>query len=414
VTDFIESRMLQIAVAVALGLLVGLQREWTTDKPIGLRSFALISTIGALVGLLSERYGAWVLGAGLIAVTFAIFSHTFFLSRRLDVAGMTTELAAIAVFLAGVLATSGYVAEAVVIAGVVTLLLHWKAQMQEWVKRIGKEEFQAVARFVLITLVVLPVLPNRAYGPYAVLNPWQIWLMVVLIVGLNLAGYVSLRISSGKGSALLNGVLGGMISSTAATVSFAKRSQSDRLVIPIASTVILIASALVYVRILIETAAVARGLLPHLFFPVAAFSILFLIVIGVLLVRRPAGSEEEVTPGNPAELKTALGFGLLYSAVLFISAAVGEQFGDTMLYPVAIVSGLTDVDAITLSIGRLFVESRIEADAAWRVIFVASLSNLAFKAGIVAVIGGGSLRRQVLPALVGLTVLGFVGVLVWP
>jgi uncharacterized membrane protein (DUF4010 family) len=412
--EFIDPRILGLAIAIGLGLLVGMQREWVADKPIGLRSFALIGTIGGLIGLFAMEYGAWILASGLIAVTIAIYSHAYFLSRHIKVSGMTTELAAIAMFLVGALATSGYMAVAVVLGGVITLLLHWKDPMHTWVERIGEFEFQAIARFVLISLVVLPILPNKAYGPYSVLNPWQIWLMVVLIVSINLAAYVSMKVSSGKGGVLLSGVLGGLISSTATTVSFSGRSRGDRSVVPIAGIVILVASALVYFRIVIETAVVARDLLPELLGPVVAFLALFAVVIGVLLIRQPQTAGEDQETSNPAELKTALSFGLLYCLVLFISAAVTEQFGESMLYPIAAISGLTDVDAITLSIGRLFVESRIDTDIAWRVIFVASLSNLAFKAGVVAVIGGAHLRRRLVPVLVSLTLIGFLGVWLWP
>lgn len=412
--EFIDPRILGLAIAIGLGLLVGMQREWVADKPIGLRSFALISTIGGLIGLFAAQYGAWVLAAGLIAITIAIYTHSYLLSRQIKMTGTTTELAAIAMFLVGALATSGFIAGAVVLGGVVTLLLHWKAPMHTWVVRLGEVEFQAIARFVLISLVVLPILPNTAYGPYSVLNPWQIWLMVVLIVSINLAAYVTLKVSSGKIGALLSGVLGGLISSTATTVSFSTRSRGDRMVVPIAGVVILVASALVYLRIIVEIAVVARGLLPGLLSPVIAFLGLFVVVVGVQLFRLPTIGAEELETSNPAELKTALSFAALYSVVLFISAAVNEHFGETMLYPVAFVSGLTDVDAITLSIGRLFVESRIDEDIAWRVIFVASLSNLAFKAGVVAVIGGTHLRRRILPMLIALTLSGLVGVWLWP
>ena len=412
--DDIDPRILGLAIAIGLGLLVGMQREWVADKPIGLRSFALISTIGGLVGLFATQYGAWILASGLIAITIAVYTHSILLARKDHVYGTTTELAAIAMFLIGALATSGFIAGAVVLGGIVTLLLHWKDPLHTLVARIGEHEFQAIARFVLISLVVLPILPNIAYGPYSVLNPWQIWLMVVLIVSINLAAYVSLKVSSGKGGALLSGVLGGLISSTATTVSFSTRSRSDPIVVPIAGIVILVASALVYFRIVIEISVVARSLLPELIVPIIAFLGLFAVVIGVMLTRLPKIATEKLETSNPAELKTALTFGLLYSLVLFISAAVNEQFGEAMLYPVALISGLTDVDAITLSIGRLFTEGRIDEDIAWRVIFVASLANLAFKAGIVAVIGGVHLRGRILPVLVGLTLVGFVGVWLWP
>jgi uncharacterized membrane protein (DUF4010 family) len=409
----IDSRILGLGVAIGLGLLVGLQREFA-DKRIGLRSFALISTIGGMSGILATHYGQWLLAMGLLATSVGVYGHAYFLMRTSEAKGMTTELAAIAMFLIGALATSGHLVVAVVIGGIVTLLLHWKTPMHSWVARVGRVELGAIGRFVLITLVILPVLPNVTYGPYAVLNPRQIWLMVVLIVGINLAGYVSLKLTSGKGGALLSGVLGGLISSTATTASYATKSRGDASLGPMASVVILVASLLVYVRIILEIAVVAPGLVPDLVVPVAAFMAIFAAVVGGQLLRLPQTQAEHVDANNPAELKGALGFTVIYGLVLFASAAVNEHFGEAMLYPVAVASGLTDVDAITLSVGRLFSESRIDADTAWRVIFVASLSNLAFKAGIVATLGGPQLRRRTLPMVAALLVVGIVGVLIWP
>lgn len=412
--ELVDSRFFGLAIAIGLGLLVGMQREWVAGKPIGMRSFALISMIGGLVGLFAEQYGEWVVASGLIAITLAIFFHTYLQSPEARKSGMTTELAAVAMFLVGVLATSGFIAGAVVLGGVVTLLLHWKTPMHSLVKRIGASEFQAIARFVLVSLVVLPILPDKAYGPYAVLNPWQIWLMVVLIVSMNLAAYVSLKLSSGRGGALLSGALGGLISSTATTVSFSTRSRRTGSVVPLAAIVILVASALVYLRIMIEVGVVAPSLLAELTGPVVAYLVLFAIVVAVQLYRLPEIDGEDLDTGNPAELTTALSFALLYSVVLFVSAAVEEHFGETMLYPVAAVSGLTDVDAMTLSVARLLNEARIDKDIAWRLIFVASLANLAFKAGVVAVIGGAQLRRRAVPALAVLTLIGLLGVWLWP
>ena len=411
-SDF-DPRLIGLAVAIGLGLLVGLQRE-VAEKRIGLRSFALISTIGAMAGILAEHYGQWLLAAGLIALSVAVYGHAYFSSRADEVRGMTTELAALAMFLVGALATSGYLVVAVVIGGVVTLLLHWKAPMHSWVERIGAVELGAIGRFVLITLVILPVLPNVAYGPFEVLNPRQIWLMVVLIVSLNLAGYVSLKISSGNGGALVSGALGGLISSTATTVSFSGKSQEDPSLAPVAGVVIMVASLLVYIRIVIEIAVVAPGLLPDLAGPIGAFTAVFLLAVAIQLIRVPKVETEPAEVSNPAELKTALVFTLVYALVLFISAAANERFGEAMLFAVAVISGLTDVDAITLSVGRLFAESRIDADTAWRVIFVASLSNLAFKAGVVAVMGGARLRGRLLPVVAVLLVVGVLGAVFWP
>ncbi len=413
-SGLLELVAVQLAVALGLGLLVGLQREWVEDKPLGLRSFALITLIGALLGLYVTEAGYWIVAVGLLAVTVAIITHSLLLARETAVQGMTTELSGIAMFLVGAMTTTGYLVEAVVLAGVVTLLLHWKLPLHALTRRIEPEEFQAVARFVLVTLVVLPILPNQTFGPYDVLNPFQIWLMVVLIVGLNLAGYIALRFSSGRGGALLGGVLGGLVSSTATTVSFSARSREDRALVPLAVLVILIASGVVYARILIETAAVAPALLGDLLLPVVTFSVVFAAVVLAFLLRFDGGEREDVAHGNPAELSTALVFAAVYSVVIFISAAVHERFGATMLYPVAVLSGLTDVDAITLSTAQLFREGRLVADTAWRVIFVASLANLVFKGGVVAVLGGRALRRRLLPVFGGLTAVGVLVAVFWP
>lgn len=412
--DIGRTELLGLAVSAGIGLLVGLQREWATGKPIGLRSFVLIGLLGGLVGIFTASYGAWILVAGIVAITIAAFGQTIAAARQFGPSGITTELAAIAVFLIGVLATQRALGIAIVLGGAVTLLLHWKGPMHALVQRIGEREFDAITRFILVTLIVLPLLPNRPYGPYAVLNPWQIWLMVVLIVSINLAGYVALKLASGRIGALLGGVLGGLVSSTATTVSFARRSVADARLSLIAGIVILTASALVYPRILIEVAVVAGDLLMALVAPVAVLLIGFAAIIALWIVRFEAVELDRDVPENPAELSTALGFALLYSLVLFVSAAVEAHFGERLLYPVALVSGLTDVDAITLSTAHLYQSGRIDQDTAWRLIVVASLANLAFKAGIVAVLGAPMLRRRTLPAMVALTVLGGFGVAVWP
>ena len=197
-TEWLALPAVQLSIALGLGLLVGLQREWVEEKPLGLRSFALITLIGALMGLYAEDAGLWVIAVGLLVISLAIFVHTTLLARDTEVAGMTTELAGITMYMVGAMTTTGYPVTAVVLTGVVTLLLHWKVPLHALTRRIAPEEFQAIARFVLVTLVVLPILPDRTFGPYDVLNPFHIWLMVVLIVGLNVAGYLGMRFADGR------------------------------------------------------------------------------------------------------------------------------------------------------------------------------------------------------------------------
>jgi uncharacterized membrane protein (DUF4010 family) len=413
VTHLLDVPLVQLAVALGLGLLVGLQREWVEGKPIGLRSFALITLMGAISGLFAAK-GFWMVAAGLLAVTIAVLVHAVLLAREHPVKGMTTELAAITMFLIGAMTTSGWIVPAVVLGGAVTLLLHWKQPLHAWIEQIEGHEFRAVVRFVLLTLVVLPVLPDRTFGPYDVLNPFQIWLMVVLIVALNLTGYFGMQLTAGRGGALLGGVLGGLVSSTATTVSFASRSRKQARSAPVAAVVILLASTIVYVRIVVETVAVSPGLLAPLALPLIAYTVLLLATVGLFLRGFDGGDREDLKTGNPAELSTALFFGAVYSVVIFVSAAVSHYFGETMLYPVAIVSGLTDVDAITLSTARLHEGMRISADTAWRVVFLASVSNLAFKTGVVGVLGGPALRRRLVPVMIILVIAGVAVTVFWP
>ena len=184
--------------------------------------------------------------------------------------------------------------------------------------------------------------------------------------------------------------------------------------VPVAAVVILIASALVYVRILLEILAVAPSLLSELLWPVLAYLALFAASVGMLVVRFEQKEGQEVKTGNPAELSTALVFAAIYSVVVFASAAVSDRYGEAMLYPVAVLSGLTDVDAITLSVGNLFQDARLSADTAWRVIFIASIANLLFKAGVVAMLGGSALRRRLLPTLALLALIGVLATIFWP
>jgi uncharacterized membrane protein (DUF4010 family) len=283
--------------------------------------------------------------------------------------------------------------------------------------RIGERDFQAIARFILLSLVILPVLPDRAYGPYSVLNPFEIWLMVVLIVGLNLVGYLAFRFWGERRGALVGGVLGGLVSSTATTAGYSRRTRTDPDLLSVAAVVIAVANAVVYARILAEIALVAPGFLATAAGPFAAMLALLVALSAVLWARRTPSTRPEADPrppDNPSELRAALFFGLLYAVVLLAVAWAKEHFGSGGLYAVALISGLTDVDAITLSTAQLVEAGRVAAGEGWRVILVASLSNFVFKAGIVAILGRGRLLGRIALVFGAALVAGVVILMVWP
>lgn len=405
-----------LVIAVGLGLLVGLQREWRSERPAGIRTFTLITLLGAICAFAAPRQGQWLPAAGLLAVAAILWLGNWLRREEIEPGehGVTTEVAALIMFLVGVILVDGHTEAAIVVTGVTAALLHWKAPLHAFAHRIGVDEFRAIIQFVLIALVLLPVLPNQAYGPYAALNPFRIWLMVTLIVGMNLVSYVIYQVMTARKGAWIAGILGGMISSTATTVSHARQSRKPGVPPRALAVVIVVASAVVNVRILIEIGVIGPGLLPYAMPP---FLILGLFMTGcaVVLLRRTAtGNAAEIEHRNPAEVRTALMFGALFAVVLLAVAAVNTRFGLEAVYVVALISGLTDVDAMTLSVANLFQTDRIEAADAWRVVLVASLANLLFKTGVTAAFGTREVFRTV-AMVFGLTAaLGIALVMWWP
>ena len=405
----------QLGLALLLGLLVGLQRERTEPSLAGIRTFPMITLLGALCAQLGTRFGDWVMAAGLVALAAQFVVGNLARIRRGDLdPGLTTEMAGLVMYCVGGYLVIGSWAVAVVCGGAVAVLLQWKKPLHEFAAHLGDEDVKAIMQFVLITLVVLPVLPDRAYGPFAVLNPFRLWLLVVLIVGLSLAGYIVYKLLGERRGMVLGGVLGGLISSTATTVSFARRCRQGGGSAALAAAVIMIASAVVYGRLLALVGTVAPGHFAALAGPVGAMGAVCAVVAGVAGWRVRAEPAALPAHANPAELKPALGFTLLFAVVLLAVAAAKQFFGARGLYVVAVFSGLADMDAITISTAQLVEGQQLAASTGWRVILTASLANLAFKAGLAAALGGRALLRPV-AWWFGLAAVGGLGILaLWP
>ncbi|MCA9108461.1 MAG: MgtC/SapB family protein [Planctomycetaceae bacterium] len=406
---------LAIAVSLGLGLLVGLQREWKNSAVAGIRTFPVITLTGTLTALVGNGSSEWVIAAGLLAVAaLMVTANVAKLQQDEEDLGMTTEAAALLMFAVGAALGSGLTGPPIMTAGIAAVLLHWKQPLHGLVDRIGERDLKGLIQLTLIALVILPVLPDQTYDPYDVLNPYRIWLMVVLIVGISMVAYVAYRILGARVGAILGGVLGGFISSTATTVSYARQSKDNPDTSAVAALVILIASTIVNVRVLIEIGAVSPQLLKAAILP---FSVLLLLMtVECIVLYIPLRKKEPKPPkhDNPAQLKPAIIFGTLYAVILIIVAAAKKHFGDQALYGVAMISGLTDVDAITLSTAKLFKDGLIEAETAWRITLIATMSNLVFKTGAVAFLGNRQLLLYV-AVLFGVAFLGSGAVLLfWP
>jgi uncharacterized membrane protein (DUF4010 family) len=247
-----------LGISLGLGLLIGLQRERTEARFGGIRTFPLISLFGTFCGMLSEACGAWPIAAGIVAI-FSTLAIANWLSAERDERehGQTTEIAALLTFAIGAYLPLGDRAVAVVATGLAVILLHLKEPMHVFVRKMGPKDMAGIMQFAVISLIILPLLPNRTYGPLQALNPFDIWRMVVLIVGLSLTGYIIYKLVGQTASAALGGILGGLISSTATTVSYARRAKAAPAAHTVAVAVILIASAVSYLRVLIEVSLIA-------------------------------------------------------------------------------------------------------------------------------------------------------------
>lgn len=409
-----------LGISLGLGLLVGLQREWSKAEGAGIRTYPMITVFGTVCAILAERYGGGILFAGILAVGAMMVMMKIVMNIHLPVsdqphAGPTTGIAALLMFAVGaMLATGGLLVPAIATGGAVALLLQWKRPLHGFVRRIGDKDIQAIFRLVLIALVVLPVLPDESFGPYGVLNPFHIWLMVVLIVGISVGSYLVAKFLGGKAGSLLGGILGGLISSTATTISYARRSKSAPESASLAAMVIMIASTIVFVRVAFEVAVVAPSVLPSILPQFAAMCVFMLAISGgaYLFAEKNRGVSPEAS--DPSDLGAAVTFGALYAIVLVAVAAAKEYFGDQGLYTVAAVSGLTDMDAITLSTARLVEAGRISTDTGWRMMMTGALSNILFKGVAVAFLGARGLFLRVL-VLFGLSLAGGLCLLFfWP
>jgi uncharacterized membrane protein (DUF4010 family) len=282
---------------------------------------------------------------------------------------------------------------------ITTMLLYFKAELHGLSQSLTRQDLFSILQLAALSFVILPVLPDQDYGPYGALNPHQIWLMVVLISGISLAGYVALRITGGHRGVLLLGLFGGLVSSTATSMVYARHARHPGM-LQLAAVVILAANMVVPLRLAALAGVVSPGILPRL--APALGCALACSAAGVLYWWRRLREQSEpavLEIRNPTEIRTALGFGLLFGVVLFCSAWLSDVAGSRGLYAVALVSGLTDVDAITLSTLRLYDLGKLDPLQAVSAVVLALVSNIAFKLGLVFAVGSAALARRCAPPM---------------
>jgi uncharacterized membrane protein (DUF4010 family) len=403
---------LGLATAIAVGLLVGLEREQSRPEGDegkarlgGIRTYPIFALLGAVSTLL-EPTSVWLpLIAFLGVIVLVAISYADGVRTHGD-HGVTTESSVLATFLLGALATSHVVTPMtdrfllVAMIGVaLTFLLSSKQWFHTVAARVSRADFLATVKFLIVVVVVLPLLPHRNLGPLGAINPFQLGLMVVTIAGLSFIGYLATRMVGPRRGLLLGAALGGLVSSTAVTLSFSRRVRSDPTMAPIAAGAIGVASSIMIVRVAVLIAFVDLALLSWIAIPLVGMTIG--AALGTLLVFRSKGdtaTHHEVPLTNPFELSSAIKVGLMFGVVLLATKAATVYLGDRGLYATAALAGTTDVDAVTLSTAKLAGDG-LAVRAASVAILIAMPANTLVKTGFSFVVGTRALGRRV--ALVG-------------
>ena len=401
-----EPMFQSFGLALLLGLLVGLQREHAAAGIAGMRTFPLITLFGSVAAVLARDFGGWVIAAGLLGIAMLIVAHASVFRGKATGEpgnGTTTDVTMLLMYGVGAILVTGPISVALAVGGAAAVLLQFKPELHGFANRLGDQDLRAIMQFVLITCIVLPILPrhNLAIWPdprYAylnVFNPFEIWLMVVLIVGMSLAGYIVYRFVGQDAGTLFGGILGGAISSTATTVSYARRVHKDPAYAKTAAVVIMIASTVSCLRVLVSIAVVAQAFLLTVAPPMLVVLLLTFVPAAVFWLRNRVQQTGMPPQDNPSELKAAVVFGIMYAGVLLALAAAKACLGNDGLYVVAGLSGLTEMDAITLSTARLSLADPTVAAEGWRLIVLAVMANMLSKAVLAGILGGWRLWLRV-------------------
>lgn len=410
--------LVRIGSAVLIGLLVGLQREYdTAQEPgrtsAGTRTFALLGLVGALAAMAAERLDEPLAWAAALLVVGAVVVSGYAAEARQGHIGSTTEVAAFVTFVAGSLCYWNDLAIAAAVAVATTLLLALKVEAQRFARALDRADVIAAVKFAAITALVLPVLPDRTIGPEPldVINPFSTWLLVVLISGISFLGYALVKLIGPRRGIGLTGLVGGLASSTAVTLSFAQRSRDSTGLERTLAFAVVVAWTTMYARVAVEVAVTNLPLLRLLAVPLTGMAIAGLAVAARLFQRGSEGESETPRIDNPFGLMPAITFGALF-VVIKIAAHLGQLYlGDAGVYASSLVAGIVDVDAITLSMAQLSGPGKeLPLETAARAILLATVSNTVIKGGMVAFLGTAALRRAIVPAVVLLVFAGIVAI----
>jgi uncharacterized membrane protein (DUF4010 family) len=406
----------RFGAALLIGALIGLEREFVqqrTEDPefAGIRTFSLFALLGAVAAYVTQLHGILPFIVAYIMLALLIWASYLGEIYRGHEEGITTEVVALIVPLLGAMVVWGSFELAAALGVITALILALKPTLHNLARRMSAVDLRATLEFALITAVVLPLLPNRNFGPFNVINPFHVWLLVIFVSGIGFLGYILIKILGAEQGVGLTGVLGGLVSSTATTVSFAGRSKEDPGLSSVLVRGVVLASCLMYPRVMIEVAVVYAPLLKIVSVPLAVMLLVSLGFVYFLWRKRKVDeqeSRERMDVSNPLRLPTAITFALAFSIVLIVVQAANEFLGYAGVYLASALAGVTDVDAITLSVSDLASSGQIELGVAATAIVLATLVNTTAKAVIAWILGSHELRRAVARAFAVVLLTGIV------
>ncbi len=387
-----------LLVVTLLGFIIGMQRSMAYlhkgEQPFaGSRTFALLALAGYMSGWLQQYIPAFA--AVVSAVVGSLIALSYFIkAKNSQKRGMTTQVAAFITFLLGVMVWFGLQNYAIFIGVVTVILLEIKPKLQKIEAHISSTDINAVVLLLAMSFVLLPVLPDEMLGPYNLFNPYKTWLMAVIIAAISFVGYIAIKVFGQKHGVFLTGAAGGLIASTAVTISLSKMFSKRFELVNNYAGGIAIACTFMYIRVLLEVFVIDSDLAGKLApaFLGAAFSGLLFVY---LMYKNSSGIEIDIQNSaltkNPLQLSEAVKFGLLFGAIYGAIAFVQTRYGDIGVYVVSLFSGLTDVDAITLSLSQMAKDQKLAEVAAMNGIVIASVTNSLVKLGIVFWLGGAKL-----------------------
>lgn len=414
--------LLSLLVSASLGALVGLERQWAEQHTAGerveisgVRTFALWALLGCVAAILSVTRSPHLFTAGFLAGAGLLLAHHFALIRAGGQAsGLTTITATLLTYLIGGLVAWERARVGVVLAVSLILLLASKRTLHRWTERFTREDVLAALQFAALTGVVLPVAPNREFGPYGAFNPFSIWLMVVLVAGIGFFGYVAVRLMGPRAGLGALGVLGGLASSTATTLACSRQSRERPELSEGFAAAIVLACTVMLARVAALCFAVSRET-----FLAVWPALLIMAIPGLAFGMRAflrggsrGGQEHAARIPNPLGLKISLQFAVLYALIVLLSRAAWDRYHAAGLQVASVISGLTDMDAIALSVGHMVSGSHLPVTTAAGAVILAVLSNTALKTALALGFASSGVRRNIALVMVPTFVLGILAWLV--